>query len=108
MTLLARSLGAGLCRHAARSTASTSAVSASSSSSRMLAATRLPRATTSASFSTTSAALANALLFLEHKGGRVNPASLVAATAASKLSGNVDGLIVGETDFDSALEQATK
>lgn len=43
---------------------------------------------------------ANALVFLEHRGGALQPASLNAVTAAHKLGGTVTGLVTG-----SAQEQ---
>lgn len=59
-------------------------------------------------FATTRAALANTLLVLEHKKGEINPASLVAATAAGKVGGDVDALIVGNSDLDPVVDAATK
>lgn len=93
MTLLARSIGSTLGRQAC------------ASGSRIAGIARLPR---HANFSTTCAALANTLLFLEHKDGKINPASLVAATAASKIGGDVDGLVVGDKSVDGAADSATK
>ena len=71
------------------------------------ASSRVPLVTPRAQFSTTSAALANSLLFLEHKNGQINPSSLVAATAAGKLGGDVDGILVGDSDADKVADVAT-
>lgn len=104
MTLLARSLGASLCRQAGASSSTASSRIAAVAAARNSA---LPRRQTAA-FSTTCAALANTLLFLEHKEGKINAGSLVAATAASKLGGDVDGLVVGNKDVDAVVDAATK
>ncbi|KAE8209208.1 hypothetical protein CF327_g6781 [Tilletia walkeri] len=78
-------------------------------------AARLPSASrTSAAaaasrlFSTSSAANAQTLVYLEHKNGELNKASLAAVTAAGKLGGDVDGLIVGDgADADAAAKAAS-
>ena len=50
-------------------------------------------------FSSSRSALANTLLFVEHKKGKLNPTSLSAVTAAQKLGGDVHAVVVGEEDF---------
>lgn len=59
-------------------------------------------------FSTSRIHQANTLLFLEHKNGKINPSSLVALTAAGKLGGDVDGLVVGDDGIDKVVDQAVK
>lgn len=59
-------------------------------------------------FATSRSVLAQTLLILEHKKGTIAAGSLVAATAASKVGGDVDALIVGNSDLDTAVEAATK
>ena len=60
-------------------------------------------------FATSSARAANTLLFLEHKSGSINPASLSALTAAKKLGGEVHGLVVGSSsEAKSIAEKAAK
>ncbi|WFD43207.1 Electron transfer flavoprotein alpha-subunit [Malassezia psittaci] len=61
------------------------------------------------SFATSSSRLANTLLYVEHKKGEINPASLSALTAASKLGGDVHALIAGsESDAKGVAEKASK
>lgn len=77
-------------------------------------ASPLTRAATAAAssssrtFATSAARLANSLLFLEHKNGTINPASLVALTAASKVGGDVDGIVLGGDDVDGVVDKAAK
>ncbi|KAK0528120.1 Electron transfer flavoprotein alpha-subunit [Tilletia horrida] len=78
------------------------------------AAARLPsasRSTASAAarlFSTSGSAHAQTLVYLEHKNGELNKASLAAVTAATKLGGDVDGLVVGDgADVDAAAKAAS-
>lgn len=59
-------------------------------------------------FSTSRVSLGNTLLFVEHKNGKINPASLVALTAAGKVGGDVDGLVVGSDGIDGVVDQACK
>jgi electron transfer flavoprotein alpha subunit len=63
---------------------------------------------TSRLFSTSRIQLANTLLFIEHKNGKLNPGSLVALTAASKIGGEVDGLVVGGDGIESVVDLACK
>lgn len=73
-----------------------------------MAVPALPRAS-ARTFATSSSRLANTLLFLEHKKGEINPASLSALTAASKLGGDVHALVVGKSDEAKAIaEKASK
>ena len=44
----------------------------------------------------------SALLFLEHRAGKLNPASLNALTAASQLGGQVTGIVTGGEEDDVA------
>ncbi|PWN54483.1 putative electron transfer flavo protein alpha chain precursor [Violaceomyces palustris] len=88
----------------------------------MLTATLLPglaRASTSSvhastllarrTFSTSRVDLANTLLFLEHKKGAINPASLSALTAARKLGGEIHGLVIGsQSEVEQVADKATK
>ncbi|KAM6501993.1 DHS-like NAD/FAD-binding domain containing protein [Amanita muscaria] len=54
-----------------------------------------------------TAASPHALVFLEHNDGAISPGSLSALTAASKLGGQVTGLIVGGPDHvQNAVEKA--
>lgn len=51
----------------------------------------------------------HALVFLEHAHGAIDPGSLSALTAATRLGGKVTGLIVGDSEqVDSVLEKAKK
>ncbi|WFD01560.1 Electron transfer flavoprotein alpha-subunit [Malassezia obtusa] len=60
-------------------------------------------------FASSSSRLANTLLFVEHKKGEINPASLSALTAASKLGGDVHALVVGKSDeAKSIADKAAK
>jgi len=70
----------------------------------------LPSSSSSSSrlFSTSRIQLANTLLFVEHKNGKINPASLVALTAAGKIGGDVDGLVVGADGIEGVVDQAVK
>lgn len=65
-------------------------------------------ATPARGFATSSAALANTLVFLEHKNGALSPASLSAVTAAQKLGGDVHGLVLGGSDAKDVAEKAAK
>ncbi|KAJ1018636.1 hypothetical protein NDA13_006327 [Ustilago tritici] len=60
-------------------------------------------------FATSRVDLANTLVFLEHKKGIFNPATLSALTAAQKLGGNIDALVVGgESEASEVAEKAAK
>jgi electron transfer flavoprotein alpha subunit len=60
-------------------------------------------------FSSSRSALANTLLFVEHKKGKLNPTSLSAVTAAQKLGGDVHAVVVGsESEVEAAADQVTK
>lgn len=59
-------------------------------------------------FASTSAARASTLLFIEHKGGAINQASLVALTAAGKIGGEVHGVVVGSEGVEGVVEKAKK
>ena len=50
---------------------------------------------------------ANTLLFLEHKAGKLNPATLNAVTAAKALGGKVTGILIGP-DSDQVVDTAKK
>lgn len=63
---------------------------------------------TSRLFSTSRVQLGNTLLFVEHKNGKINPGSLVALTAASKIGGDVDGLVVGGDGIEKVVDLASK
>lgn len=58
------------------------------------------------SFSTSSSRFANTLLFVEHKNGSINPASLSALTAAQKLGGEVHALVTGSAEHAKAVADA--
>lgn len=87
----------------------------------MIATTMLPRvALRSAStartalplrrgFATCRVDLANTLVFLEHKKGNFAAATLSALTAAQKLGGDIDALVVADEALASQVaEKATK
>ena len=57
-------------------------------------------------FSTSSIREANTLLFIEHKNGAINPASLSALTAAQKLGGEVHALVTGSSSNAKAVAEA--
>ncbi|KAL4402681.1 Electron transfer flavoprotein alpha-subunit [Malassezia pachydermatis] len=60
-------------------------------------------------FATSSSRAANTLLFLEHKNGAINPASLSALTAAQKLGGEIHGLVTGRaSEAKKVAEEAAK
>lgn len=60
-------------------------------------------------FATSRVDLANTLVFLEHKKGTFNPATLSALTAAQKLGGDIDALVVGsEAEASDVAEKAAK
>ncbi|PWZ01789.1 putative electron transfer flavo protein alpha chain precursor [Testicularia cyperi] len=60
-------------------------------------------------FATSRVDLANTLVFLEHKKGTFNPAALSALTAAQKLGGDVDALVVGsESEASEVADKAAK
>lgn len=59
-------------------------------------------------FASSAARLASSLLYIEHKNGTINPASLVALTAASKVGGDVDGIVLGGDDVDGVVDKAIK
>lgn len=60
-------------------------------------------------FATSRVDLANTLVFLEHKKGIFNPATLSALTAAQKLGGDIDALVVGgESEASEVAEKAAK
>ncbi|PKI84607.1 Electron transfer flavoprotein alpha-subunit [Malassezia vespertilionis] len=69
----------------------------------------MPRARGSIRTFATSSALLDSLLFIEHKNGEINPATLSALTAAQKLGGDVHGLVLGsESDAKAVAEKASK
>lgn len=56
-----------------------------------------------------TAASPHALVFLEHRQGDLDSASLSALTAASQLGGHVTGLIVGSPEeMPSVVEKAKR
>lgn len=58
---------------------------------------------------TTSAPALDTLLFVEHRAGAVNRASLAAVTAAQKLGGEVHGIIVGSpSEAENAAKEAAQ
>ncbi|ETS61450.1 hypothetical protein PaG_04483 [Moesziomyces aphidis] len=60
-------------------------------------------------FATSRVDLANTLVFLEHKKGTFNPAALSALTAAQKLGGDIDALVVGsEAEASDVASKAAK
>lgn len=60
-------------------------------------------------FATSRVDLANTLVFLEHKKGTFNPATLSALTAAQKLGGDIDALVVGsEAEASDVAAKAAK
>lgn len=60
-------------------------------------------------FATSRVDLAKTLIFLEHKKGVFNPATLSALTAAQKLGGDLDALVVGaEAEASDVAEKAAK
>ncbi|UZJ53478.1 hypothetical protein CBS101457_002798 [Exobasidium rhododendri] len=63
---------------------------------------------TSRLFSSSRIQLGNTLLFIEHKNGAINAASLVALTAAGKIGGDVDGLVVGAEGIEGVVDKAVK
>lgn len=68
----------------------------------------LPR-TSLRTFATSSSRLANTLVYLEHKNGEINPASLSALTAATKLGGDIHGIVLGSSkDAKAVGEKAAK
>ena len=56
----------------------------------------------------TSRAQRDALVYLEHRDGKLNAGSLSAVTAASQVDGNVVGLVAGADSVDSVIEEAKK
>ena len=68
---------------------------------------RLARPVCSRSYAT--AGSPHALVFLEHRKGKIEAGSLSALTAASQLGGQVSALIVGDSeDVGGVAEQAKK
>lgn len=59
-------------------------------------------------FASTSAALANSLLYLEHRQGELNPASLVALSAAKKVGGDIHAVVAGDEGVKEAADKASK
>jgi len=60
-------------------------------------------------FATSSSRNANTLLFVEHKKGAINSASLSALTAAQKLGGEIHALVAGSpSEAKSVAEAAAK
>ncbi|KAI9635476.1 uncharacterized protein MKK02DRAFT_27136 [Dioszegia hungarica] len=60
-------------------------------------------------FSAQQSRFASSLVYLEHKGGKLNDSSLSAVTAAKKVDGNAAGILVGsKSDVDSVLSEAKK
>lgn len=84
----------------------------------MLASRLLPRLATRAptstlapahrAFSSTPSSLAASLLYLEHRKGELNPASLVALTAAKKVGGDVHAFVAGEEGVKAVADKASK
>ena len=59
--------------------------------------------------STPSVRLASTLVFVEHKNGKINPSTLSAVTAAQKVGGEVDALVLAKADeAKTVAEQAAK
>lgn len=56
----------------------------------------------------TTASSPNALLYLEHRNGVIESASLSALTAAEQLGGQVTGLIIGGKDEVSKIVEEAK
>ena len=56
----------------------------------------------------TEAGAIKALLFLEHRDGKLNPGSLNALSAATALGGEVTGLVTGEGDAAQKVADAAK
>ncbi|WWD22049.1 hypothetical protein CI109_106537 [Kwoniella shandongensis] len=53
--------------------------------------------------------LASSLVYLEHKGGKLNDSSLNAVTAAKTLGGDLAGIVVGsKADVDGVLDEVKK
>ncbi len=50
----------------------------------------------------------SALVYAEHDGGQLNPATLATVTAAAALGGDVDILVVGGDDAASVADEAAK
>lgn len=56
----------------------------------------------------TEAGAIKALLFLEHRDGKINPGSLNALSAATALGGEVVGLVTGEGEAAQKVAEAAK
>ena len=56
----------------------------------------------------TSTKRSDSLLFIEHRDGHINQATLSALTAASKVNGKVVGLVAGSENIESIVDQAKK
>lgn len=65
------------------------------------------RAATRRAFSTSTPKL-DALVYLEHRDGKLNQGSLSALTAAQKVDGKVVGLVAGSENVDSVIAEAKK
>ena len=57
-------------------------------------------------FATSSSRFGNTLLFVEHKNGAINPASLSALTAAQKLGGEIHALVAGSSKHAKSVAEA--
>ncbi|ORX34362.1 hypothetical protein BD324DRAFT_635573 [Kockovaella imperatae] len=72
-------------------------------------ASRLSRSLTASTSTASSQRFASSLVFLEHKGGKLNDSSLSAVTAAQAIDSNASGIVIGsKKDVDGVLEQAKK
>ncbi|KDN39913.1 electron transfer flavo protein, alpha subunit [Tilletiaria anomala UBC 951] len=61
------------------------------------------------SFSSSRSSLASTLLFVEHRKGEINPATLSALTAAQKLGGDVHAAVVGsESEVEGVADKVAK
>lgn len=75
---------------------------------------RLPRqtvglaATTRRTFASSPSALAQSLLYLEHRQGELNPQSLVALSAAKKVGGDIHAVVAGDEGVKEVADKASK
>lgn len=59
-------------------------------------------------FASSPASLAASLLYLEHRAGELNPASLVALSAAKKVGGDIHAIVAGDEGAKEAADKAAK
>lgn len=76
---------------------------------------RSPLASTSSSllasrrgFASSRPSLASSLLYLEHREGELNAASLVALTAAKKIGGDIHAIVAGDEGIKEVADKASK